>query len=283
MALIKQYLSYLPANADEAPPLAISKPPDSLYAKRLPEAVPVDGRTPYDVRDVIKGFIDEGSLFEIKPGYARNVVVAFARIAGRPIGIIANQPNYLAGALDSPACEKASHFICLCDAFGLPMLSLLDLPGFMVGLEAEKSKLARRSVRMLYEFGRATVPRYSIVMRKGYGGAYLAMNGGALCFGSELSLAWPTAEIAAMSVDAAIDVAFRRRIEAAADPVQARADRVSEVRSTLGPIRGAEGLGFDDVILPEETRSVLSRSLSAVPARRRMTHTTPRHRGIPPI
>lgn len=136
---------------------------------------------------------------------------------------------------------------------------------------------------MLYEFGRATVPRFSIVMRKGYGGAYLAMNGGTLCFGSELSLAWPTAEIAAMSVEAAVDVAFRRKIEHSKDPGAARAKIISDVRSKLGPIRGAEGFGFDDVILPEETRSTLARSLSSVPRRRLVSHTTPRHRGIPPI
>ena len=281
--IVRQYLSYLPANAGTAPPVTASKPPDSFYAKRLPEAVPVDGRSPYEVREVIKGIIDEGTLFEIKPGYARNIVVAFARIEGRSIGIIANQPNYLAGALDSPACEKASHFICLCDAFGIPLLSLLDLPGFMVGPEAEKSKLARRSVRMLYEFGRATVPRYSVVMRKGYGAAYLAMNGGTMCFGSELSLAWPTAEVAAMSVEAAVDVAFRRKIESAGDAAAMREKIVREVRASLGPIRGAEGFGFDDVILPEATRSVLAQSLNSVPTRRWLSHSTPRHRGIPPI
>ncbi|MBT4520813.1 MAG: acyl-CoA carboxylase [Halieaceae bacterium] len=283
LAVIKQYLSYLPANAGEAPPVTESRPADPHYANKLPEVVSVDLRIPYDVRDAIKGFIDQDSLFEIKSGYARNIVVAFARLSGRPIGIIANQPNHLAGALDSPACEKASHFICLCDAFGIPMLSLLDLPGFMVGAEAEQSKLARRSVRLFYEFGRASVPRYSIVLRKGYGAAYLAMNGGTMCFGSELSLAWPTAETAAMSVEAAIDVAFRRKIKNAEAPAAMKAALNSEVRSNLGPIRGAEGFGFDDVILPEETRDVLARSLNSVPTRRLVSHKVPRYRAIPPI
>lgn len=282
LAVIRKYLSYFPANAAEAPPVTDSTPPDSKFAEKLPGVIPTDMRFAYDVRDVIQGLIDQESMLEIKAGYAKNIVCALTRIGGRPVGIVANQPKHIAGSLDSPACEKASHFVNLCDAFGIPLLFLLDLPGFLVGTEAERSKLGRRSTRLIYEIARATVPTYNIVLRKAYGGAYMAMNGGRT-FSPELTLAWPTAEFAAMNVEAAIEVAYKRQIAAASDPDAERLRLAEQFRAKLGPIRAAEGFGIDDVVLPEQTRDLLIRSLQAAPIRRHLKKANPRIRAVAPI
>ena len=282
LGAIRQYLSYFPDNASKAPPVVESKPPADVHADGLADVIPGDMRMPYDVRDVINGIVDEDSLFEIKAGYARNIVCGLTRIGGRPVGVVANQPKHLAGALDSPACEKASHFVNLCDAFGIPLVFMLDLPGFLVGSKVEASKLGRRSVRLIYEIAKSTVPTYSLVLRKAYGGAYMAMNGGRT-FDADLTLAWPTAEFAAMNVETAIEVAYKRDIAAAEDPDEVRQQLAESIRGKLGPIRAAEGFGIDDVILPEETRGRLMRAIEVAPTRKNLRKTTPKHRGISPI
>jgi acetyl-CoA carboxylase carboxyltransferase component len=279
---IKKYLTYFPANSSHPPPVVKSLPADPEFAERLPTVVPTNMRYPYDVRHVIKGIIDRDSLLEIKPGYARNMVCGLTRIGGRSVGIVANQPNFLAGSIDSPACDKASHFVSLCDAFGISLLFMLDLPGFIAGTEAERSKLARRSAKLIYEIAQTTVPTYNIVLRKAYGGAYMAMNGGRT-FGAAMTLAWPTAEFAAMNVETAISVAYKRQIDEAADPIDARQNIEQEIRSRLGPVRAAEGFGIDDVILPEQTRAMLVQVFKAAPIRKHLKRTTPRLRGITPI
>ena len=280
--VIKKYLSYFPANAAEPPPVVPTLAPDSDFAEKLSEVIPTDMRFAYDVRDVIKGIIDQDSLLEIKAGYAKNIVCALTRIGGRSVGIVANQPKHLAGSLDSPACEKASHFINLCDAFGIPLLFLLDLPGFLVGTDVETSKLARRSSKLIYEIARTTVPTFSIVLRKAYGGAYMAMNGGRT-FGADLVLAWPTAEFAAMNVETAVEVAYKRQIAAATDPEQERQRIADEIQAKLGPVRAAEGFGIDNVVLPEQTRDQILQVLQAMPTRKKLKKTTPKVRGITPI
>ncbi len=282
LGAIRRYLSYFPNNASDVPPKVESKPPAKELAEGLNDVIPGDMRMPYDVRDVINGIVDEDSLFEVKAGYARNIVCGLTRIGGRSVGIIANQPKHLAGALDSPACEKASHFVNLCDAFGIPLVFMLDLPGFLVGSKVETSKLGRRSVRLIYEIAQSTVPTYSLVLRKAYGGAYMAMNGGRT-FDADLTLAWPTAEFAAMNVETAIEVAYKHDIAAAEDPDKFRQQLAKSIRGKLGPIRAAEGFGIDDVILPQETRRRLMRAIENAPTRRKLTKTTPKHRGIAPI
>lgn len=282
LEVVRRYLSYFPENASCPPPVVESQEPDAARAEKLPTVVPTDMRYAYNVRHVIEGIVDGDSLLEIKPGYARNMVCTLARIGGRSVGIVANQPNYLAGSLDSPACEKASHFVNLCDAFGIPLLFMLDLPGFIAGSEAERSKLARRSARLVYEIARTSVPTYNVVLRKAYGGAYMAMNGGRT-FGAELTLAWPTAEFAAMNVKTAVSVAYKRQIAEAEDPQEAHRQIEEQVRPKLGPVRAAEGFGIDDVILPEQTRGLLLRSLKTVPTRKHMKSATPKVRGIAPI
>jgi propionyl-CoA carboxylase beta chain len=229
--------------------------------------VPAEGRQGYDVREVIEALADDESVFELKPTYARNVVTALARVGGRPVGVVANQPLHLAGALDSPACEKAAHFVAVCDAFAIPLLILIDLPGFLVGTAAEESQLARRSARLGYELGIATVPRFVVVTRKAYGAAYVVMGGGR-SIDADLSLAWPTAEICAIPVESAVDIAFRRTYEADPEPAAKREELIAMFRANVDPLIAADGFGIDDVVTPSDTRDLLIEALSRVPSRR---------------
>jgi len=191
-------------------------------------------------------------------------------------------PGHLNGALDSPACEKAAHFVSLCDAYGLPLVYLVDMPGFLVGSAAERSGLARRSGRLLYELGHATVPRFSVVLRKGYGLGYIAMCGGR-SFDADLSVAWPTAEICAMSVEGAVDVAYRKEIRSAADPEVKRIELIDRFKRRLGALRAAEGFGIDDIIDPRDTRLVLIEALRRAAPRRQRSLAAPKRHGISPI
>jgi propionyl-CoA carboxylase beta chain len=280
-AAIRGFLSYLPGNADERPPPAPPLGPAADSAAALPTAVPANMRQAYDVVEVIRGIVDDGSVQQVKPGYARNVVTALARINGRPVGVIANQPREMAGTIDGPACDKLAHFIRLCDVFGLALISLIDVPGFLVGSTAETSKLARKSARVLYELGRVTVPLHTIILRKAYGAAYVAMGGGR-GFQPAVSAAWPTAEFAALPVEMAVDVALHRTFAQAEDPAAARAHQIAEFRQGLGPKGAAEGFGIDTVIEPHETRALLARALRHAPVRD-AEHRGPRRRGVPPI
>ena len=282
LAAIRLYLSYLPSNAGQAAPQAACDDPADRREEALLTLVPANLRRGYDVRPVIEAVADRGSVMEIRPTWAKNIVVCFARLDGRPVGFIANQPKITAGMIDTPACEKAAHFIAVCDAFGLPLVYLIDVPGNVVGSAAERSGLGRRSARMLYELGCATVPRLSVVLRRGYGGAFIMMNGGQPSFGAEASFIWPTAEICAMSVEGAVDVAYRGDYEAAADPQARRQELIAESRSRLGALRAAEHFHVDEVIDPRDTRSCLIRALEDAPVRRRAKGYA-RHRSISPI
>ncbi len=276
---VRSYLSYLPDNAQQRPPVANTV--EAGDQSKLEGLVPADTRKAYDVRRVIRGFADTGSVFEIKPTYAKNAVTAFVRLNGRPAGVIANQPMQLGGMLTSPACEKISHFVAICDAYGLPLVYLIDVPGFSIGSSAEKSQLGRRSARMIYELGHATVPRISVVLRKGYGLGYIAMCGGR-SFDADACLAWPTSEICAMSLEGAANVAYRKQIEQADDPDARRRELIAEMRSRVSALRGAEGFGVDDIVAPQDTRQRLIEILDRAPARRE-NHLPPKVRSISPI
>lgn len=277
---IQRFLSYLPSNANGDLPLAEPVPP-SISAESLAGVVPANGRKAYDVRDVIGGLVDGGSRFELKPNYAANIVTAFARLDGQPVAIIANQPKRRAGMLDARASEKAARFVALADAFGLPLITLIDVPGFAIGSQAEASGLGKRSGRLLYEMAHATVPRISITLRKGYGAGYIAMGGGR-SFDFDYAFAWPTAEICAMSIEGAIDVAFKRDVESAEDPIARRAALIAETRSRIGPAQAAAGYGIDDVIVPGETRQTLIQAFARLPGRR-PEPGPPKRRSISPI
>ncbi|RYY97382.1 MAG: acyl-CoA carboxylase, partial [Comamonadaceae bacterium] len=235
----------------------------------------------YDVRKVILSIADLGSDFELKPSHGASIVTSFARLAGRPVGFIANQPLVRAGMIDSPAAEKAARFIALCDAFGLPLIYLIDVPGMSIGPEAERSTLGRRSAKMLFELGHASVPRASVVLRKGYGLAYVAMCGGR-GFDPDACLAWPTAEICAMSIEGSVDVAYRKQFVDAPDPAARRQELIDGIRARVGALQAAEGFGIDDVIDPADTRARLIDAFELAAPRRAST-MPPKFRSIAPI
>lgn len=276
---VRAYLSFLPSHADALPWRATSPqgPPDVP----IDDLVPSEGRRAYDVVEVVEAICDAESVFEIAPQAAPNIVTCFGRIEGRAVGFVANQPLRLAGALDSAACEKAAHFVAVCDTFGLPLVLLIDLPGFLIGSAAESTQLARRSGRLMFELGQATVPRFSIVTRKGYGAAYVALGGGR-SFDADLALAWPTAEICAMPVEGAVDIAYRRDVQAAQDPAARRDELVRRFRANVDPLLAAEAFGIDDVVLPSKTRGLLAEALGRVQPRR-PARVAAKRRSISPI
>jgi acetyl-CoA carboxylase carboxyltransferase component len=280
-AAARRWLSYLPSNADDTTPRGTTADRADRRSPELVDVVPANSRRAYDVKRVLRPVFDEDSLFEIQPTFARNIVIGFAQLDGRAVGIVANQPMVFAGTLDADACEKAARFISLCDAFGLPLVFFADIPGFLVGSMAERSALGRRSARMIFELGRATVPRLSVVLRKGYGLGYLAMCGGR-SFDADLAVAWPTAEICAMNIEGAVEVAFRKVYEAAPDPARRRQEIIDLFRARVGPLEAAAGFGVDDIIDPADTRSVLIDALRTVPPRR-ADGLSARTRGISPI
>ena len=279
---IRRYLSFLPSNAGQSPPVVATDEAADRRDEALLDAVPTNLRKGYDVRRVLTLVADSDSLFEIRPTFARNIVVCFARLAGRPVGFIANQPRINAGVIDVAASEKAAHFIAVCDAFGLPLVYFIDVPGNVVGSAAERTGLGRRSGRMLYELGCATVPRLSVVLRRGYGGAFIMMNGGQGSFEAEATFVWPSAEICAMSVEGSIDIVHRQEIDAAPDPEARRRELIADIRRKLGPLRAAEHFHLDEVIDPRDTRALLVRVLEDAPARRR-SNGWARVRSISPI
>jgi propionyl-CoA carboxylase beta chain len=280
-AAIRRYLSYLPDNARSAPRLVACDDPVERRDEALLDLVPANLRKPYDVRKVVSVLADAGSVFEVKPTHARNIMTAFARLDGQPVGFIANNPLFAAGMLDGNACDKAAHFIAVCDAFGLPLVYLIDVPGFAIGSNAERNRMPRRSAKLVYELGNATVPRVSVVLRKGYGLAYVAMCGGR-GFGADACFAWPTAQICAMSVEGAVDIAYRKDIKAAADPKVRRAELIDGFKDQLGAVRAAEHFGIDDVIDPRHTRQLVVEALRTTPPRRRL-NLPPKYRPIAPI
>jgi acetyl-CoA carboxylase carboxyltransferase component len=282
LAAIRRYLSYLPSNAGEHPPVTDTADSIERREEALLDSVPANLRKGYDVRPILRMIADQDSVLEIRPTFARNIVTAFARLGGRPVGFIANQPMVAAGMIDVAASEKAAHFVAVCDAFGLPLVYLIDVPGNAIGSAAERAGLGRRSGRMLFELGCATVPRLSVVLRRGYGGAFIMMNGGQPSFGAEACLIWPTAEICAMSVEGSVDVAYRANYAAAPDPAARRAELIREIRGRLSPLRAAEHFHVDDVIDPRDTRPLLIRALEDAPFRR-PRRPYPRHRPISPI
>ena len=281
MAVIRRYLSYLPSNASEAPPTMECDDPSNRTEEALLDLVPADSRQVYDMARVIELIADEGSVLELKPTYARNFITAFARLNGRPVGFIANQPLRKGGVLDVAACEKAAHFIAVCDAYGLPLVSLIDIPGLAIGPAAEDSGIGRRSGRLFFEMAQATVPLISITLRKGYGGGYYAMGGGR-GFNPNASFAWPTAEICAMSIEGAVDVAYRRKYESAEDPAASRQSMIDRIRTQTNALNAASDYGIDDVIDPRDTRRHLIEVFSRCALRRPDTNPG-RRRTISPI
>lgn len=280
-AAAKRFLSFLPGNARAAAAITATDDPSTRADEALLDVVPASLRRVYDMRKVIAGIADVGSIFELKPTFAANIITCFARLGGKPVGFVANQPLRAGGILDANACDKAAHFIALCDAFGLPLISLIDVPGFYIGSAAERTTLGRRSAKLVYEWGHTSVPRVSVVIRKGFGLGYFAMNGGR-AFDADACFAWPSAQICAMSIEGAIDVAFRKEYMAALDPQARRQEMIEATRAETGSLQAAEGFGVDDVIDPRSTRRRLIEIFAQVQPRRENDHP-PKFRSIVPI
>jgi len=258
---VKRYLSYLPANAQADPPTVEDwEPPAEGSREGLAAVMPADTSKGFDVYAVVEGIVDRGSFFEKKPRYARNVATGFARLEGEPVGVIANNPRIKAGTVDTAMSDKAAHFASICDAFGLPLVVLVDVPGVLPGPDSEREGVARHAAKLPFELNRATVPRLNVVLRRGYGFGYVAMGGGRST-DNDLTVVWPSAEIAAMGIEGAVDIAYRREIEAAEDPEARRREMVEEFTERTNAVRAAERLGVDGVIEPAETRSRLVTAL----------------------
>ena len=256
LALTRRVLGYLPSSCDQLPPPYAPGEPEPLPAGGVPE----DHRQPYDVRDVVRGVVDAGSFLELHEHYAPNIVVGFARVDGQAVGVVANQPLQLAGCLDIDASEKAARFVRLCDAFGLPLVTLVDVPGFLPGTGQEAGGIIRKGAKLLYAFAEATVPRVTVILRKAFGGAYIVMNSRSL--GADAVYAWPGAEIAVMGAEGAVDVIYRR--ELAEDPDR-RDELIARYREeAMAPEIPAERLSVDEVIAPEETRAVVAATLQSL-------------------
>jgi propionyl-CoA carboxylase beta chain len=281
LAAVRRFLSYFPSNARAALPVLPCDDPIDRREEDLLNMIPADTRKAYDITRVIRHIVDRDSMFELKPTYARNIVIALARLNGRPVGIVANQPRHKAGMLDAPACEKAARFIGMCDAFGLPLVMLIDVPGFAVGSAAESTGIARKSARLFFELGQSTVPRVSIALRKGYGAAYYAMGGGR-SFEADGAFCWPTAELGALSVEGAVDVAYRRRWQDAADPEKTRSELVATLKGQLGALSAVSSFGLDDVLDPRDTRRRLIEIFDDCPPRRH-SQQPPKFRQVSPI
>ncbi|MFJ4691846.1 acyl-CoA carboxylase subunit beta [Streptomyces sp. NPDC088766] len=260
LADVRYLLSMLPQNNRENPPVVSTQDPPDRPCEALLDLVPVDGNRPYDVCRVIEEIVDDGEYVEVHEQWARNVVCALARLDGSVVGIVANQPQTLAGVLDIRASEKAARFVQMCDAFNIPIVTLLDVPGFLPGTDQEHGGVIRHGAKLLYAYCNATVPRISLILRKAYGGAYIVMDSQSI--GADLTFAWPTNEIAVMGAEGAANVIFRRAIARAADPEAERARLVKEYRAQLmHPYHAAERGLVDDVIDPVDTRRVLVSSL----------------------
>jgi acetyl-CoA carboxylase carboxyltransferase component len=262
IAAIRKYLSYFPSSVHEKPPVVESRDPVGRRAEQLYDIVPANPRQAYDIKKVVAAIADDGDLFEMKPGWARNVVTGFVRFGGRAVGIVANQPKFLGGALDVNGADKAARFVWLCDAFHIPLVFLMDCPGFLVGSAVEKQGIIRHGAKMLYAVAEATVPKVTVVLRKGYGAGYYVMNGRA--YEPDLIVAWPTAEISVMGPEGAVNIIFRKQIEALpeAERDAARNNMVATIREQISPYIAA-GWGFlDDVIDPAETRAVVARAVA---------------------
>ncbi len=266
-AWIKELLAALPSSNRTAAPLReTSDSPDRLTPE-IADIVPTDEHAAYDVREVIVAVVDDGAFQEIHGAYAKNVVVGFAHLAGRSVGVIANQPSMLAGALDIDASDKAARFVRFCDSFNIPIVSLVDVPGFLPGVAQEHGGIIRHGAKLLYAIAEATVPKVSLVLRKAYGGAFIAMASKGL--GYDRVLALPTAQIAVMGPEGAASIIFRREIRDAEDPDAERAHRIAEFKESVMDPGVAAGYGFvDQVIEPPAVRRELIRSLEMLAGKR---------------
>lgn len=279
IAEIRRLLDFLPSNNMENPPVFETGDDVNTIVEALNTLMPDNPNKAYDMHDIIRQVVDNGDFMEYMPHYAKNILTGFARIGGQSIGIIANQPKFLAGCLDINASDKSGRFIRTCDAFNIPLLNIVDVPGFLPGTNQEYGGIIRHGAKMLYAYSEATVPKITLIVRKAYGGAYLAMCSKDL--GADLVLAWPTAEIAVMGPQGAANIIFRKEISEAADAAAERAKKVQEYTDEFAtPYKAAERGFVDDVIEPAATRPRIADALNMLSSKRE-TRPAKKHGNIP--
>ena len=267
LLLIRELLSFLPSNNVDDPPRSDTSDPADRADETLDSIVPAAPNQPYDMLDVIHAVVDEGYFLEVHHYYAKNILVGFARLGGRSVGIVANQPAYLAGTLDIDASVKGARFVRFCDAFNIPLVTFEDVPGFLPGTVQEYGGIIRHGAKLLYAFAEATVPKLTVITRKAYGGAYCVMSSKHIR--TDANYAWPTAEIAVMGAEGAVNILYRRELEAAADVAAARAAKITEYREKFANPHVAAQHGFiDEIIQPRQTRARLIGALAALETKR---------------
>ncbi|MEC8164947.1 MAG: carboxyl transferase domain-containing protein, partial [Pseudomonadota bacterium] len=279
LALVRRYLSYMPQNVWELPPRIEAGDPTDRCEDALKDIVPEERRRPYDMRRLMELIFDQGSVFEIQPRFGKGLITSLARLDGYVVGVVANNPMVYGGAMDVGEALKQCHFVELCDTFHIPLVFLVDVPGFMVGLQAESRGVLRAGMRAVFVASQATVPIMTLVVRKCYG-----MAGMAACpqRGANLKLAWPSAEWGSLPVEGGVAVAFRREIEASDDPKAKEAELEEELRFYASPFRTAEAFGVEDIIDPRETRPYLARYVEAMQAKLRTTAGPKEKLGVRP-
>jgi acetyl-CoA carboxylase carboxyltransferase component len=279
---IKQYLSYMPQNCEERPPIRDGGPgadPIDRREEELLDVLPESNRKPYDMYEVISRIVDDGEYFDMKGLWAKTIITCFARFGGRPVGIVANQPKQLGGILDNNSADKAARFVNLCNAFAIPLVFIQDVPGFMVGSKIEAEGIIRHGAKMLYAVANATVPKITVITRKAYGAGYYVMNGRA--YEPDLIVAWPSAEISVMGAEGVVEIAFRKQVDAAEDPAAKKAELIEGFRKIFDVYIAAGNDLIDDVIDPRETRETICRALE-MSANKKIERPWKRH-GVVPV
>jgi acetyl-CoA carboxylase carboxyltransferase component len=279
IAQIRTLLSYLPQNNLEEAPYTAPVDPINRLSEKLTTIIPDENNKAYDVKEVIAEIVDNGSFFEVQAGFAKNIVVGFARFNGNAVGIVANQPKVKAGALDIDSSDKAARFIRFCDSFNIPLVTLTDVPGYFPGKDEEQNGIIRHGAKLLYAYSEATVPKINVITRKAYGGAYIAMSSKHL--GADVVMAWPTAEIAVMGPDGAANIIFKKDIAESADPVTTRAEKIQEYSNKFAsPFIAAQRGYIDDVIEPDSTRPRIIAALEMLESKRE-TRPSKKHGNLP--
>jgi propionyl-CoA carboxylase beta chain len=280
LAMVRELLSFIPSNNLDDPPFVPTDDDRNRRDPALASIVPENPNKPYDMHQIITAVVDNGYFFEVQPAFGRNMLCGFARLGGRPVGIVANQPAVLAGCLDIDASVKAARFVRFCDCFNIPIITLVDVPGFLPGTNQEWGGIIRHGAKLLYAFCEATVPKITLITRKAYGGAYVVMSSKHIR--GDVNLAYPTAEIAVMGPDGAVNIIFRNEIEKAGDPVAERDRLVTDYRHTFAnPYKAAE-LGYvDEIIQPEDTRPRLIGALEML--RNKRDRNPPKKHGNIPL
>ena len=278
-AQVKELLSMLPANNMEIAPVYDCDDDLNRLSEKLTNIIPEDANKAYDIRDIITEVVDDGEFTEILAGFAKNIVTGFARMNGATVGIVANQPKVMAGSLDCDSSDKGARFVRFCDSFNIPIISFTDVPGYLPGVSQEHNGIIRHGAKLLYAFSEATVPKINVIVRKAYGGAYIAMNSKHL--GADMVFAWPSAEIAVMGPAGAANIIFRKDIEQSADPITARQEKIDEyVEKFANPYVAASRGYVDDVIEPDSTRPRLISALEMLMSKRE-TRPSKKHGNIP--